>query len=169
MKNYELLYIIPNQYTEDEAKKIQDKIDSLLKKNEAIIGFQEFLGKKKLAYPINKIAHGYYVVTEFELEDGTKLASVNNELRLDKEILRAQIIEKHKITPAEIAKQKKQREEGQMEEGTEREHDRDNRDRNRERREEKPAPKVEKPESKKISIENLDEKLNEILSDDSVV
>jgi len=159
MKNYELLYIIPNQYTEDEAKKINEKVNNLLTKNGAVLGYQDFLGKKKLAYPINKIAHGYYIVTEFELEDGPKISIVSNELRLDKEILRSQMIEKHKITEKEIARQKKQNEEGQVEE------------RERERGEDRPqAPRVERvKEDKKINIKNLDEKLNEILSDDSVI
>ncbi len=156
MTNYELLYIVPNQYTDDEAKKIEEKINTFLQKQDAILGFKEFLGKKKLAYPINKIAHGYYIVVEFELEDETKVSKISNELRLDKEILRAQIIKKHKITPQEIARQKKQREEVK--------------DGDKERSEERPAPRVEKNEKdKRVSIENLDEKLNEILNDDSVL
>jgi len=67
MKNYELLYIVSNQYTEDELKTIKDKVNTLLQKYGGVLGFTEFLGKKKLAYPIDKVNHGYYVVAEFEL------------------------------------------------------------------------------------------------------
>ncbi|MFA6918679.1 MAG: 30S ribosomal protein S6 [Patescibacteria group bacterium] len=169
MKNYELFYIVPNQYTEDEAKKIQEKVDSLLKKFGAVIGFQEFLGKRKLAYPINKVAHGYYIVTEFELEEGANMIKIDNELRLDKEILRAQIIQKHKITEKEIARQKKQRSEASRLEGA-----------NPEERTHahahvpthvKPVTveKIEKKEKEKVSIEKLDEKLDEMLQDDTIV
>ena len=52
MKNYELLYIVSNQYTEDELKTIKDKVNTLLQKYGGVLGFTEFLGKKKLAYPI---------------------------------------------------------------------------------------------------------------------
>lgn len=169
MKNYELFYIVPNQYTEDEAKKIQEKVDALLKKFGAEIGFQEFLGKRKLAYPIKKVAHGYYIVTEFELEEGTNMAKIDNELRLDKEILRAQIIQKHKITEAEIARQKKQRSEAARMESAgmeERPHHAHTHTR--------PAPverveKVEKKEKEKVSIEKLDEKIDEMLQDDTIL
>ena len=108
MKNYELLYIISNQYTEDEAKSIKEKIDGVIKSHGGVIGYENLMGKRKLAYPIDKIAHGYYTLTEFELEDGTKLKEINDFLRLDKEILRAQVIAKKKITPEEIERQKKQ-------------------------------------------------------------
>ena len=166
MKNYELFYIVPNQYTEDEAKKIQEKVDNLLKKFGAVIGFQEFLGKRKLAYPINKVAHGYYIVTEFELEEGANMIKIDTELRLDKEILRAQIIQKHKITEKEIARQKKQRSEASRLEGINPEE----RTHSHSHVHAKPAPieKVEKKEKEKVGIEKLDEKLDEMLKDDNI-
>lgn len=153
MKNYELLYIVSNQYTEDELKLVKDKINALLQKYSGNLGFSEFLGKKKLAYPINKINHGYYVVVEFELEDPTVVKSINNDLKLDKEILRAQIISKPKITPAEIERQKRQRARAAEE--------------SKPKTEEK---KVVKPkEFKKKEMKNLDDKLDEILRDDAII
>jgi len=156
LKNYELLYIIPNQYTEDECQNIKQKIDQLLVKHGAILGYEEFLGKKKLAYPIKQIAHGYYQLSEFELDDRSKIQELNSALRLDKEILRAQIIVKKKLTDAERAKLKKREEERPLE------------------REEKTDSAIKKPlakkaESKKVSIENLDEKLEEILKTDNLL
>jgi len=153
MKNYELLYIVSNQYTEDELKTIKDKVNTLLQKYGGVLGFTEFLGKKKLAYPIDKVNHGYYVVAEFELEDPTLIATISNDFRLDKEILRSQIITKPKITTEEIERQKRQRA----------------------RAAEESKPKVEekrasKPrESKKADMKNLDDKLDEILSDDAII
>lgn len=153
MQNYELLYIVANQYTEEEAKNIQAKVNAMLEKNGAILGYQENMGKKKLAYPINHIAHGYYFLVEFELEDGTKLKDINENLRLDKEILRAQIvIKKEKTTEAELKKQKEKRERNSGEE------------------KETAKPATEKPErTKKADMKNLDEKLDEILKTDDLV
>lgn len=168
MKNYELFYIVPNQYTEDEAKKIEEKVDNLLKKFGAVIGFQEFLGKRKLAYPINKIAHGYYIVTEFELEEGANMAKIDNELRLDKEILRAQIIQKHKITEKEIARQKKQRSEAARIENSGTEERPNTHSHSHVHSKPTPVEKVEKKEKEKVGIEKLDEKLEEILQDDNI-
>ncbi len=158
MRNYELLYIVSNQYTEDELGKIKLKIDEQLKKNGGVLGYHEMLGKRKLAYPINKFNHGYYVVSEFELEDGSKLKAINENLRLDKEILRAQIVTKEKITPEEIVKLKAQREANPENETASGE------------TEERPAPKTVKPvkAEKKADIKNLDEKLDEILQEEVI-
>jgi len=153
MQNYELLYIVSNQYTEDELSSIKDKVNSLLKKYSATLGYNEFLGKKKLAYPINKVNHGYYVVVEFELEDGSVVAKINTDLRLDKEVLRAQIIAKPKITEKEIERAIKQRAKAA----------------------EEAVPSIDKkpitkkPEAKKkVDMKQLDEKLDEILGDDTM-
>lgn len=155
-KNYELLYIVSNQYTDDELKTIKDKVNALLTKYGGVLGFSEFLGKKKLAYPINKIGHGYYVVAEFELTDPTVVKSISNDLKLDKEILRAQIIAKPKITPAEIERQKKQRLRAEEEA--------------KPKTEEKRSFKTSKPkEVKKVQMKKLDDKLDEMLRDDVIL
>ena len=158
MQNYELLYIISNQYTDDEAAKIKAKIDDMLKGFGAVIGLEENLGKKKLAYPINRVAHGYYFLNEFELEDAAKVKEINNFLRLDKEILRAQVISKKKLTPEEIEKQRKREQAAEA-----------HRAAAGGKAEEKTKPAEAKRESKKINIKNLDEKLDEILKTDDLV
>jgi small subunit ribosomal protein S6 len=157
MLNYELLYIIPNQYTDDEAKKIKEKIDGMLRDHGAAIGTEENLGKKKLAYPIGQTANGYYFLTEFELEDGTKLQTINNLLRLDKEILRAQIVSKKKLTPEEIEKNRK------------REAHRAKATAERTEKAVTSQPAIRTGEEKKAKMKNLDEKLEEILKVDDLV
>lgn len=150
MKNYELLYIVSNQYTNDEAKAIKEKVNAMLKGHGAVFGLEEDLGKKKLAYPIDQAAHGYYFLAEFELEDGRALKEINNWLRLDKEILRAQIISKKKLTAEDIEKAKK-REAARI-------------------RPDKPESKPTKTDDdKKVDIKDLDEKLEEILKTDDLV
>lgn len=156
MNNYELLYIVSNKYTEDELRPIKEKVNTLLGKYGGQLGYQEFLGKKKLSYPIDKIGHGYYMVIEFELEDGSAIETITNDLKLDKEILRAQIIAKPKITEKEIERQKRQRARAAEEA-------RPNTD-SIKRPSDKPVEK--KAEAKKVNMKQLDEKLEEILKDD---
>lgn len=159
MKNYELLYIVPNQYTEEEVKAIKEKVDTIIKNQNGIIGYENFIGKRKLAYPINKINHGYYLLTEFELEEGHKLIEISNFLRLNKEILRHQIITKKKITPEEIEKQKNQ--EKIKEEN-----------KNESLKNEDKILKEEdriKEKTKKKETKNLDEKLDEIISGEDII
>ena len=157
MQNYELLYIVANNYTDDEAKKIKEKVDAELTAQGAILGLEELMGKKKLAYPINQSAHGYYFLREFELEDGTKLQSINNYLRLDKEVLRAQIIIKHKLSAEKLEKARKRElsRSKALKEASDK-HDA------------KPAAAV-KSDDKKTKTMNLDDKLAEILKTDDLM
>lgn len=159
MENYELLYIVSNQYTDEEAQKIKKKINELLKANGAILGPEEDLGKKKLAYPIGQTAHGYYFLNEFELEDGSKLAGINNELCLDKEVLRAQIVIKKKLTAKQIENAKKREAaRSRMKEVAE-----------KEIAQTATAAQPARAEHKKTATKNLDDKLEEILKNDNLM
>jgi small subunit ribosomal protein S6 len=103
--HYEILFIIPNNYTEDEAKTINTNTEKIIKKLGGEINYQEYWGKKKLAYEIKKNHYGYYSLMEFDL-DGVNLAELDRLLRLSKEILRHQIIKKAKRSLKEIELEK---------------------------------------------------------------
>ncbi|MBP6942614.1 MAG: 30S ribosomal protein S6 [Candidatus Buchananbacteria bacterium] len=193
MQNYELLYIISNKYTEAELDTVRAKVNGLLTKYGAVIGFTDFMGRRKLAYPIDHEAHGYYILTEFEIEDGTVLQSLTNDLRLDKEVVRAQMIAKPKITKDEIERFKRRQEAETKAANAEPEDETsDKRDRRHPRpttgRENQSAPKAhseaapkaetaEEPEATEVAApkvekadqkpaKNLDEKLDELLQND---
>ena len=152
MKNYELLYLISGQYTDSEAESIRQKVNEQIKKYGGVVGYEENLGKKKLAYPIKKVLHGHYLVVEFELSDGVMLKNLINDLRLDKEILRSQIIAKAKYSPAKPS----QRLQSERPVSTE--------------QPEETKKETKKPaKDNKVSIENLNEKLDELLQDDSII
>jgi small subunit ribosomal protein S6 len=157
MTNYELLYIVSNQYTEKELPKIQEKVEAIVKKYGGVIGKTDLIGKRKLAYPINKVQHGYYVVAEFELGDGENLKTITNDLKLDKEVLRAQII----IRPKNIEDKNKKRKKRTGEPTTIKEEEEVTTE-----EETKPA-ETQVPEKKeeKKTTKDLDQKLEEILGD----
>lgn len=159
MNNYELTYIISNQYTEEEVSKIKDKVDQLLTNNQAIIGYQELMGKKKLAYPINHVSHGYYISAEFEMAEPKDMKKIDNILKLDKEILRHLIIKKHKITEAEITrKNKRQKSDDENEfDGSET------------KKEKKPIKTKKVSANPKSTRIQLDEKIDEILEEKNII
>ena len=55
IKNYELFYLVSNQYTEDELKTIKEKVNSILKKYGGQLGYRESLGKKKRLLCYNRV------------------------------------------------------------------------------------------------------------------
>ncbi len=87
MKEYELLYIIPAQYTDVEIGKIQEKIQKLLEDAGAKVFRNENLGKIRLAYPIKTQRHGSYILVHFNAE-ASVIQDLNRRLTLAEEILR---------------------------------------------------------------------------------
>jgi len=92
--HYELLYIIPLKYTDEENNNIIKEVEDLLILHEAKIIKAIKLGKRKLAYKIKHINYGYYVVLQFDLENKGNLKLINQEMliKVNNNILRFQII-----------------------------------------------------------------------------
>lgn len=98
---YELLCIVPNNYSDDEVEEIGKKISSLGEKEGFKILKEENLGKKKLAYEIKKVYYGYYLVIQFTLEEKDNLLKFSKKLVVMPEILRYQIV-KYKKFPEKV-------------------------------------------------------------------
>jgi ribosomal protein S6 len=108
--HYEMLYIVPNKFTEDEAAAIGEKVKKQIADFGGEISYAEDWGKKKLAYAIGSFNYGYYKLVEFDLA-GLKLSELDTFLRLSSDVLRHQIIRAAKRTPERIEADKKKSEE----------------------------------------------------------
>jgi small subunit ribosomal protein S6 len=63
-EKYEVMYIINGNLPEEEASSIAQKFKELIEANGTLDEMEE-MGKKKLAYEINYISEGYYVLCKF--------------------------------------------------------------------------------------------------------
>lgn len=97
MAKYELMYIIPGKYTEEEVGPIRTTVKDLLIKNEAQLIREQDLGKKKLAYPIQQNYYGYYILNDFDAP-GESVAKLESAMKMMPEILRQQIV--HRLEAA---------------------------------------------------------------------
>lgn len=88
---YELLYIVPTSFTDEEAGTIESKISALITKYGATVQTTTRLGKLRMAYPINDQRHGHYIMTMFTAE-GSALATIEDNLRINNDILRHLIL-----------------------------------------------------------------------------
>lgn len=87
MKNYELMYIIPSQSSDEEKETLIAQVNGMIEKDNGKIESVERIGNKKLAYEIQKKREGYYVLVNFTADAsvpnklGALLAITNNILR----------------------------------------------------------------------------------------
>ena len=63
-EKYEVLYVLNPNLTEEETQGIVEKFKTLVEQNGTIDEMEEW-GKRKLAYEINYLTEGYYVLIKF--------------------------------------------------------------------------------------------------------
>ena len=98
INSYETLFIVNAENGEEAVKASVDKFTGLIAANGTIESVNEW-GKRRLAYPINDIPEGYYVVVSFksEPEFPTELERLFN---IDESIMRSIVV---KIDPKKVA------------------------------------------------------------------
>jgi len=67
MKNYETIFIMKTDITQEQTNDVISKVEKYIKENGTITKTINY-GKKKLAYEIKKQEYGYYYLIEFTAE-----------------------------------------------------------------------------------------------------
>lgn len=63
-EKYEVLYVLNPNLIEEETQAIVEKFKTLIEQNGTVDEMEEW-GKRKLAYEINYLTEGYYVLVKF--------------------------------------------------------------------------------------------------------
>ncbi|MFH2232474.1 MAG: 30S ribosomal protein S6 [Patescibacteria group bacterium] len=88
---YELLYIIPATFTDDEIGGVESNVKNLLEKYGASVTETKRLGKFRLAYPIKNVRYGHYILVNLTTETPL-MAKLEESLRISKDVLRHLIL-----------------------------------------------------------------------------
>lgn len=188
MKYYEMLCVLPGTMTEEEVKSNVDVISSTVAKYGAEKLTVEDMGKSRLAYPVKHIRYGYFQLFRFNLEE-KQINTLEKEVRLLDKMLRISIVisdpnnvvnYKLALDPTALsAPQKGDREEQQQQKPNRRVVEEVAKEEVKEEVventvseevkevvEEKVEKTTKKSEKTKMSVEDIDKKLDEILLDD---
>ena len=65
--SYETLFAVSGKLAEDDCKAIVEKFVNLINENASDVAVNEW-GRRRLAYPIDYITEGYYVLVNFKSE-----------------------------------------------------------------------------------------------------
>ena len=90
--NYEALYIINPALGEEETAAVVAKFKELAEGRGTVAEVDEW-GKRKLAYPINDLEEGYYVLMTFTADPAFP-AELDRKMRIDTNIMRSIIVSK---------------------------------------------------------------------------
>lgn len=156
MQHYELLFILSVKLNEEGQKKAIKSVLDLIKKEGGQVTKHEDWGKRRMAYQMKSERHGHYFLLEFDLMPD-QLKNIERVFKLTPEILRYITVKGKIKTKEQIEKEKRIQERRLAEE--------------EEKIKEKIAavekvPKKRPPKEKRLSLEELDKKLDEILKED---
>lgn len=90
--NYEVLYVINPTLGEDETAALVAKFKELVESRGTVTEVDEW-GKRKLAYPIEDLDEGYYVLMTFSADPALP-AELDRLMRINTGIMRSIIVSK---------------------------------------------------------------------------
>lgn len=91
MKAYELLYIVDPNATEDVRANVTERIDGAIVGQGGQIDNVDDWGKRKLAYEINHLSEGNYILVNFHA-DPTHVMELDRVLRITDAVIRHMIV-----------------------------------------------------------------------------
>ncbi len=84
---YEVMFIAAPETADEDITKLNDSITNLIETEGGSIVKLEDMGRRKLAYPINKKNDGYYVLFEIE-GSGQEITELERRMRVNDTIMR---------------------------------------------------------------------------------
>lgn len=90
--NYEVLYVIDPTLGEEDTAALVAKFKNLAESRGAVAEVDEW-GKRRLAYPINDLEEGYYVLMTFS-SDPAFPAELDRQMRINVNVMRSVIVSK---------------------------------------------------------------------------
>ncbi len=155
MTNYVLNVLVSGTFLDEQIKEVNEKVSALVKSLGGTLISMSEPARRRLAYVIKKIRNGVYVDVVFSLDEKV-LPKLEKELKLNLEIMRFQILKQQPVKlksisrPVEIKKELNKEPFTPLFESVQ------------------PEKPPVKEASKKISMEDLDKKLDEILEEESI-
>ena len=89
---YEIVYIIDPAKGEEGIAALVEKFKAMVEAEGTLTGIEEW-GKRRLAYPINDLMEGYYVLMTFTALPGVP-AELDRQFRINENVMRSLIVSK---------------------------------------------------------------------------
>ena len=91
MKAYELLFFVNPSISDEARAGVMKRIDTTITNDGGVVDGVEEWGKRKLAYPIEKLTEGEYTLINFQSEPEA-IAELDRVLRITGDVVRFMIV-----------------------------------------------------------------------------
>lgn len=165
LEHYELLFIVPGSTDAKEVPAIKDKVAALISKSEGKITLDKDWEERKFAYKIKQETRGHYWLIEFDA-DKDKVKDLSHQIKLMPEILRFVLVKAKVKTAADLAEEEKVKAKIMAKKAEVVKQELKDEEVKKEEEKKVEIKKEEEKTEGKVSMEDLDKKLDELLSDD---
>ncbi len=87
IQHYELMYVVPGSIEPEQVPTVKQAVADLIKAAGATVTSELDMERRRLAYKIGQQAYGYYHVVQFDI-DASAVQELDKKLRLDNQLLR---------------------------------------------------------------------------------
>lgn len=91
MRYYEIIYIANPNLEDEGLSRLVGVTKDILKKRSGELLYEEVMGKKRLAYPVEKQRYGTYILLQFK-GNGAGNVQLNRDLELNEDILAHMVV-----------------------------------------------------------------------------
>lgn len=88
MREYELMFVIDPRLTDEEIVALGDQYKEMIQAAGGDVWREESWGKRKLAYQINKLSEGSYMLFHIRSDHGGVFTEVEQRMRQNERVLR---------------------------------------------------------------------------------
>ena len=88
MREYELMFVADPRLSDEEVVGLSQDFQKMITDEGGVIAKEESWGKRKLAYPINKLTEGHYVLLYVQSEDSSPFGMARQRMQQSDSVLR---------------------------------------------------------------------------------
>jgi len=88
MRTYELTFVVDPRLSDEQVDTLCGEYRQMIESGGGHVEHQEDWGKRKLAYPIQKLEEGHYFLFHISSENGNPAEEVEHRMRQNEDVLR---------------------------------------------------------------------------------
>lgn len=93
MIHYELMYILKPDLGEEQTQAVIDRFQDVVTHEQATIAKVDKWGRRKLAYEIQRLTEGFYMVINFDYDGSNDIANeITRVLKIHEDVIRSIVV-----------------------------------------------------------------------------
>ena len=95
---YECVLLLKSQLTDEESAATVSRFTTLIESRSGTVHNIQKLGRKRMAYELNKEKRAEYVILYLELQTPSDISELDRQARLDERVVKSMIVRKEKLS-----------------------------------------------------------------------